>query len=225
MSALAAFRHPVARVVRGRTRWLPVLAWSVLAVLVAVLARRQDHAVFVALSHGFGAVTLPLVAFAVLGLVCPEGSLGAAAKPLVFLGASARRASLAVVLTAALVGALVCAAVAALVVVVAHGPTDPPLARDAAQSAAIGALGGAAYVAYFSFGSAILGASGRSVFLVADLLLAGAGVGAILTPRAHVRSLFGGELAGHLAPRTSFVALAILLAVFVLLVVARPPRK
>ena len=217
MSALALFRHPVSRVLSGRARWLPVLAWSALAILVAVLSRRQDHAVYVALSRGFGAVSMPLVVFAVFGLVCPEGTVVAAARPLVFLGAPARRAAVSIMLTVALVSAVVCAALGAAVVAIAHGPKDPSLGADLLTTAAVGALGGAAYAGYFSFGSAYFGAHARGIFLVMDVMLGGFGVGAVLTPRAHVRALFGGDLAGRLSPRGSYLALAVMLVLFLLL--------
>jgi len=226
VSALAVFRHPLSRVVSGRWRWLPIVAWSALALIVAFLSRRQDHSVLVALTRGFGAVSMPLVAFGALGLVSPEGSVVAAARPLVFLGAPARRAALSVVLTGALVSAFVCALLGVAVVAIAHGPKDPPLAPDLLTSAGIGALGGAAYVCYFSFGSTLLGAAGRGAFLVGDVLLAGFGAGAILTPRAHVRALLGGQLAAHLSPRASYAALGVMLALFLALTALRAgPRR
>ena len=225
MSSLSLLRHPFARITGARGKWVPVLAWALLAVFVALLARRTDHAVESALARGFGAVSMPLLVFAVFGLVCPEGTLAGAARPLVFLGAPARRAAFAVASTVVGVSALVCAALAALVVVIAHGPTDPPLGADLLASSVVGALGGAAYAAYFSFGSSLFGTAGRGIFLVADLVLGGLGVGALVSPRAHVRALFGGPLAAHVSLRGSSIALAVMLVVFVLLATLRSRQK
>ncbi len=221
MSTLALFRHPMSRVLGAKLRWAPVLAWCLLSAFVALVARRQAHPVDAALARGFGAVSMPLLVFALFGLVCPEGTLTGAARPLLFVGAPARRAALVVAVTVAGLSALVCAVLAVVVVAIAHGPTDPPLGGDLLASAWIGALGGAAYATYFSLGSALFGKAGRGIFLVVDLLFAGFGVGALLTPRAHVRSLFGGTLAAHLSTRGSSVALAVMVVLFLLLATLR----
>lgn len=217
MSTLALLRHPLSRALGARVRWAPVLAWVLLAVFVALVARKSEQAVYLALSRGFGAVSMPLLVYAMFGVVCPEGTLVGSARPLVFLGAPVRRATF--VMGVAVVGlsALVCALLAVLVVGIAHGPTDPPLGNDLATSALVGALGGAAYAAYFSLGAAVFGRTGRGIFLVIDLLFAGFGAGALLTPRAHVRSLFGGTLAAHVSPSASSMVLGVMIVVFLLL--------
>ena len=108
----------------------------------------------------------------------------------------------------AVLGGLLAVAVSAL----AHGAADPPLARDLVVSAEVGALGGAAYAAYFVLGASF-GARGlgRSVLLVVDWLFGvGRGASAVLTPRAHVRSLLGGMAPLDMTARGSFVALAVI---------------
>jgi len=225
MSSLSLLRHPFARIAGARGKWAPVLAWALLSVFVALLARRHDHSVDSALSRGFGAVSMPLLVFALFGVVCPEGTLSGAARPLVFLGAPARRAAFAVASAVVGLSALVCAVLAALVVVIAHGPTDPALGPDVLVSSLVGALGGAAYAAYFSLGTALFGTSGRGIFLVADLVLGGLGAGALASPRAHVRALFGGPLAAHFPLRGSSLALAVMVVVFVLLATLRSRQK
>ena len=116
MSSLSLLRHPFARITGARGKWAPVLAWTLLSVFVALLARRHDHSVDSALSRGFGAVSMPLLVFALFGLVCPEGTLSSAARPLVFLGAPARRAAFAVASAVVGLSALVCALLAAVCV-------------------------------------------------------------------------------------------------------------
>jgi hypothetical protein len=214
MSFFALLAHPLGRVVRARGAAFPVLAWALFAVFVAALARPHTTPVFDALTKGLGAVSLPLVAFALFGLVCPEGTIAAAARPLLFVGAPHARARVAVLV--ALVGttALVAAVLGATVVLVAHGHADPPLGRDVAVSAGVSALGGAAYAVYYALGAALFGASGRGTFLVLDLVLGGLGAGAILTPRGHVRALFGGAHVVDLSARGSSIVLVLMLLVF-----------
>ncbi len=207
MSALV--RLPLARVASARLRWLGVLPWALLAILSAVVLRARGGTsnVDAALLRSFGPIALPLLAYAASGLVLPSGSLAASAAPLVFLGAAPRRAALAIAATGSLVAGLLGGLLAAIVVVLAHGSADPPLLGDALRSFGVGALGGAAYGAYFSFGATFLRGQGRSVLLVLDLILGGYGAGALFSPRGHVRALLGGSLAAELTPRTSSVIL------------------
>ncbi len=207
-------RHPITRVTSARLRLLPALAWGALALLAAGVARSQPQAVSRALGGAFGGLALPLLALSCLVLVCPEGTLVEAGRPLLVLGATARRAALTMGLAVVGLAALGAGAVGALVVCVAHGPTDPPLAMDVATSASVAALGGAAYASYFTMGSALFGRHGGSALFVVDFLLGSMGVGALFTPRAHVRALFGGALAAHVTPRLSSVALVAMVLVF-----------
>jgi hypothetical protein len=222
---LALFRHPFSRLGSARVRWAPIAAWSLLSVLVALLARSKDHGVDMALARGFGSVTLPLVAFTCFGLVCPEGTLPEAAQPLIFVGASPRRAALTLLTTVLGLSAALSALVGAVVVLVAHGPSSAPLAADLVPTIGVSALGGATYAAYFALGTALFGKNGRGVFLGLDLFGAGLGVGSLLTPRAHLRALFGGRLAAGLPPRKSSLVLLGMLALFSLLAFVRSRRR
>jgi len=90
----------------------------------------------------------------------------------------------------------------------------------------IGALAGAAYVAWFGVGS-LFGkrGGGRSVALVLDAVLGSTStVAALPWPRAHVRSLLGGELAHGLPQWKSTAVLYVLTAVQLALCAVRFPR-
>lgn len=222
---LALFRHPFARLGSARVRWAPIGAWSLLSILVAILARPKAHGVDMALARGFGSVTLPLLAFTCFALVCPEGTLTEAAQPLVFVGASRKRAALTMLTTVLGLSAALSALVGAMVVVIAHGPGSSPLVADLVPTVGISALAGAAYAAYFALGTALFGKNGRGVFLGLDLFGAGLGVGSLLTPRAHLRALFGGRLAAGLPPRSSCLILLGMLVLFSTLAFVRSRRR
>lgn len=224
---LALLRHPLARLRSARMRLLPVLGWALLSVGGAAATRLQGasgHAVDRAVRGTFGPLLLPLLALACVGLVCPEGTLEEAARPLVSLGAPRRRAALALGLTAMGLAAASAGLLAALVVVIAHGPADAPLVADLVSTAGVSALGGAAYASYFMMGSTYLGRAGGGVLFVVDFLAGSLGAGALLTPRGHLRALLGGPLAAHLAPRVSSVLLVVLALVFLAVATSRRPR-
>jgi hypothetical protein len=217
----ALVRLPRARLLRTARTWIAALAWCGLGIAVAVearlggAARGADHA----LVGAAAAVVLPLLAYTVVGAALGGRSLSWAVAPVVAFGARPRRAALASIGLAALACALAGAVLFAAVALVAHGVGDPPPARDAVVSAYSGALGGAAYAAWLSLG-ATLGrrGGGRTLLLVLDYVLdAFGGAAALVTPRAHLRNLLGGEPAMGLPERASAVALvAIALACAVL---------
>ena len=108
-----------------------------------------------------------------------------------------------------------CGVLGALVCALAHGSQDPPLAVDMAASFGVCALGGGAYAAYFSVGSAIGRGTMRGVFLALDWIVGGAsGAGALIMPRGHVTSLLGGPLCADLSQRTSSLMLVALLLAY-----------
>jgi len=223
----ALARVPLARLVRTRRGWLPIVGWAALALVVAFVARTRgggsgaDHV----MRGPFGALVVPLLAYGIVSGVLGGSGLRHSVRGVVTLGAEPRRAALASVLVAVGVSALACGALAAVVCALAHGPHDPPLARDLPTSLWIGALGGAAYGAFFSAGSAIGKGYFRGVFLAFDWLVgAGAGVGALLTPRGHVLSLLGGPHVAELSQRASSIALAALLVVYASLAVMLTKR-
>jgi hypothetical protein len=115
----------------------------------------------------------------------------------------------------------------ALVALVAHGPSDPPTLRDAFTSAWIGALAGGAYATYFALGAAIFkSGAGRAMLLAIDWIVDGHSASALLTPRAHLRSLFGGAGPLDLSQGASVGVLLALLVVYALcaLILARRAR-
>jgi hypothetical protein len=221
-------RPPLARALRAPRVWLAVAAWCALAVGVA-LATRLGHSTQGA-SHVlvgiYAGVALPLMTYAVAGTVVGPRSIAVCIDQLAAFGAPrARAAAVAIVVamaTCALAGAIVAAAVA----VIAHGPDDPPAARDAFTSAYAGALGGAAYAAWFALGSAFgRRGGGRTLLLVVDWILgASHGAGALITPRAHLRNLLGGAPPMALSERASASALVIL-AIVCTLIAARRTRR
>jgi hypothetical protein len=103
---------------------------------------------------------------------------------------------------------------------------DAATLSDALTTAWIGALGGAAYAVFLSFGSLFGRAGGgRLLGLVVDFTIgAGSSAGAAPWPRAHVRSLIGGELVLGMPAWESTVLLSTLAATYFLLSVLRVPR-
>lgn len=200
-----------ARLLRSRAAWLTCAAWCALALVAALLARRDgaSHGADRVLLGAYGAVALPLTAYAVVGGVLGAGSLSAAVEPFVRLGAPAVRAALAAVIVSAIACAALGAGLGAAVAAVAHGAADPPLTRDAATSAYAGALGGAAYAAWFLAGAAFGKRGGGRTTLLAVDWVAGAGQSsaALFVPRAHVRNLLGGLPPLDVSERVSAAAL------------------
>jgi hypothetical protein len=118
-------------------------------------------------------------------------------------------------------------ALGAAVAGIAHGSADPPIARDLATSAWIGALGGAAYAALYAFGSSFgRRGGGRTVAIVLDAVVgSGLGASAFLTPRGQIRNLLGGRAPLDLSQRDGLVVLAVLVVVFGGLAVLRARRN
>jgi hypothetical protein len=226
---IAALARPsLARVFRTPRALLALGAWGVLALGFALAAQSRgsangaDHV----LVGAYGALILPLLAYTLVGAVLGARSLAAATAPLVRFGAAPTRAAAVTVGVAVAAGVAAGAVLAAVVALVAHGSSDPPVAGDALASAYAGALGGAAYTAWF-----VLGASfgkrggGRTVLLVADWVLGlGRGVLAVVTPRAHLRNLLGGTAPMEWSGRASAAALGVLAVVCVVVAVRRASR-
>ncbi len=211
---LVLARIPALRLLRTPRAWLPIVAWSLLAIVFAVSARARggttgaDHV----LRGAFSFLVLPLVAYGVVGATLGASGLRHGIRGVVALGAEPRRAALASVLVAIGTSALLCAVLGGVVCALAHGAHDPPLGSDLFASVWISALGGGTYGAYFSVGSAIGKGTMRGVFLALDWIIGGgAGVGALITPRGHVTALLGGPLCADLSQRTSSVLLLLLL--------------
>jgi hypothetical protein len=211
---LALARLPFARLMRSPRAWLPVLAWSALAIVAAVY-KRVDHA-----PHGadlvmlgaFGSVSLPLVAYAIVGGALGGEGLGRSGRSLVAFGATPASVALATALVAVAATAILGAVMGAGLAALAHASDDPPLVRDVLACAWISALAGACYAAIFVLGAAI-GArgTGRGVLLAVDWIVgSGTSFGAALLPRAHARNLYGGEGPLALGQRGSTLALVVI---------------
>jgi hypothetical protein len=190
------------------------VAWCLLALGFALAARSRGsaHGADHALLEGYGALVLPLLAFALVGALVGPRSLRASTAPVVSFGASPAIAAAATATLGVLACSAVAAALAAGVALLAHGASDPPRAADALASAYAGALGGAAYAALFSLGATFgRRGGGRTLFLVADWLLgAGSGTTAALTPRGHLRNLLGGASPLGWSGRASSIALVVI---------------
>jgi len=226
IAALA--RVPVVRLARTPRAWLPLAAWTMLGVAMALLARSEhapngaDHV----LVGAFGALVVPLLAYAIVGGAIGGGSLRASVAPTVAFGAPPARSAGVTVGFAVLVATVLCAGLGAVLAALAHGVDDPPLVRDILVSAYAGALGGAAYAALFAMGASFgRRGGGRTVLLVTDWLLgANSTALALLTPRGHLRNVLGGAPPWGLGERGSAIALVALALVFAVAAVRRTRR-
>ena len=223
MVTVTALRLPLARLARTPRAWIPLVAWAGLAIVAAIALRGTgSDATQNALESIFGGLALPFLSFAIVGAVLGGDGL-ARSRPFVAFGASPARVAIATIAVAIAADAVVSAALGAAVVALAHGASDPPLARDMVTTAWVSALGGGAYAALFSFGASFgTRGGGRAVALILDWVL-GSGVGgpALVTPRAHVRSLLGGDAVERLSGHASALVLVALVALFVALAAVR----
>src|SRR5262249_28306999 len=150
---IAALSFPVVmRLVRSPRA---PLAFGLCAVACAALslgARLHGvaHAADPLLIGLFGGYALPLLAYALVGAALGSRSLAASGAPLTAFGASPVRVAAISVVVAVAATAVACSVIAAGVALLAHGPGDQPVGRDALASAYAGALGGAAYASWFS---------------------------------------------------------------------------
>jgi hypothetical protein len=200
-----------ARIFRRSTA-LAALLGLALIVVATVIERRAGSAGAVSrvLRGTFGLI-LPLVTFAVAAAATGHDRLREAVWPLARYGASRRDIALGTVLAAVAASAVLAALFAVVSVVLAHGPGEPPLLRDAFQSAWIGALTASAYAAWFSFGAVFLRRGrGRWIPLVLDLLFgASTGLLGAVFPRGSAASLLGGAASLQLSQPASSVVLVV----------------
>jgi hypothetical protein len=212
----AAARLALARILRAPRSFVPAALWIALALAGAAAERtRAWPAASHVLLGALGAFALPLFVYVIVGATMAGQGLARAARPLVAFGADPVGVAAATLAVSAVTSAVVGGALSAAVAVIAHGPSDPPLARDALTAAWIGALGGLAYAAFFTCGAALVrGGSGRVALLFVDWIFgAGSDLGGALTPRAHLRSLLGGAPVFELSQRASALCLVALAAV------------
>lgn len=196
--------------------------------LAAVLERKlvPEEAVDQTLTGAVFGWTIPLLAYAAVARVAQYGRLDTGATDLARHGGD-RRAIVAsfVMMTAARVG-VVGALLSALGVMISSVGEAPAIRADALTSAWIGAVGGAAYVAWFSLGS-LWGRSGRGRLLALALdwiLGATSSAVAVPLPRAHLRCLLGGELVVGLPAWQSSVVLGLLAGLYFIACLFRVAR-
>lgn len=199
---------------------------AVAAVAYAVRHFEVDHAVDHVLGGLVFGVALPLLAYAAVGVASGDRRLSEAVRPFARHGGSRHEAVLGMVVAAGVRLAAIGASLAAVAVLFASRRLDGAAVSDAVTSAWIGALGGAVYVAWFSFGALFgKGGKGRAFALGIDWVLGSTATAiAVPWPRAHLRSLLGGELVVGLPEWQSTVVLYALAVVYLLLMALRVAR-
>jgi len=224
----ALLELPVARLRRTPRAWLPVALWSLLAVGAATMLRhaRIPSNASEALQSPFGTFALPLLSYAVVGATLGGEGLSRSTRSLVAFGATPFRAAFGSIAVAMVVAATLSSIVGVLVAVLGHGDGDPPLLRDAVATAWVAFLGGAAYGAAFAFGASFgKRGGGRAAILALDWVLgSGNETAALVTPRAHLRSLLGGDAVASLSGHASALCLLLLAAAFAWLAALRARR-
>jgi hypothetical protein len=176
---------------------LLALALAVALVVVGALVERAANPAAAASASLFATFRLvvPLLAFAAVAEVTDRGRLDDAAWPIARYGAARLEVALGIVGAAAAGIAVACGALALVATLLAHGPADPPLARDVLTAAWIGALTGPAYVSWYAFGATFgKRGGGRYAPLLLDFIAGGStGVFGALLPRGGAENLLGGE--------------------------------
>ena len=194
---------------RVRASWIVALLAVLCAAALAVVHRgpeplaAPDRALIAIFRY-----VIPLVAFGVVSLATARQKLALSVWCFARHGVPRQGLAFGVASAAALSSAALCWACAAVGLVVAYGGRAG-LAADLLTTTPIALLGGAAYAAWFALGAAFLRAGrGKLVVLLVDFTLgAGSGVVAALFPRAHLRSLIGGERVMDLPQANSSVLL------------------
>ncbi len=197
-------------------------------VLVALVEKRAAPfgAVDATLAFAVFGWGIPVVAYSAVARASEYGRLDDAVAPLARHGANRRAAVLGVSFGAMLRVAVLGALAAALAVFVAAGHASAGVIRDAATSAWIGALGGAVYVFWFSLGS-LFGRLGRGRFVLFVLDAVFGSATTLLAapwPRAHLRSLLGGDAVLGMPEWQSTAALYFLAAACLVIGAIRVPK-
>jgi hypothetical protein len=214
---------PLRRGLGPRRALVPVTGLVLFALVAARLVRGQAHPADSVLLETVGAVVIPLAAVVLVRATLAGRSVGDAGAPLLFFGASRRSAATAQLLVATFLAAAVAALATLGALLVVHAAQG-----DIVRSSALAALAGAAYGALFTAGASFgSGGGGAIVVLVLDAVVGvGDSAAAVLTPRAHLRALFGGVGPADLSSRASCAALVVMIVfgLFVVNLRARPPR-
>ncbi len=200
----------LAAIARRPRAWAPIAGWILVALLAALAARvfGAPSGADRVLRGAFGAIALPLLAFSVVSSFAHGSDLPEASRGLVAMGVSRSAFLWTTILCVLSVASCASAVSAVLVCIVAHGPTDAPLASDAIASFGVAFVAGGAYGTFFLFGSMTRRGVLRPVLLELDWVLgASQGFFACFTPRAHVASLLGGSSCLDFSRRQSSVLL------------------
>ncbi len=226
---MSAGRLAALRILRTPSALVTSFAWIALALGAALVERSRGwHSAGHVLLGAFGAIALPLLVFSIVGATLGGAGFGRAGRPLVAFGADPLRVAASTLAVAAVTSVVLCALASAFIAAVAHGADDPPIVKDALTSAKVGALAALAYTAFFASGAALFRSGiGRGALLAADWIFGdGTGAASLLTPRAHLRSLFGGPPAFELSQRASTFGLLVLAVTFgaIALLLARRQR-
>jgi hypothetical protein len=179
----------------SRRPWVVAAVGLVGVELVSLLERSREpaYAADRALHGATLGVVVPLVCYALFEAVYGKGPTASLLDPLGRHGANRRSLALGVNAALSLGCAVTSAALTAAAAISAHGFGSPSVVADFLASLWGGALGGAAYAGFFAVASPF-GRRGRIAALVLDWLFgSGAGLFAVVWPRAHARNLFGGE--------------------------------
>lgn len=201
----------LARIFRRATALAALLGLALLVVATVIERRAGSAGAVDRVLGGTFRLILPLVTFAVAAAATGHDRLREAVWPLARYGASRRQIAFGTVLAAAFASAALAAFFAVFSVVLAHGPGDPPLLRDAFQSAWIGALTASAYAAWFSFGAVFLRRGrGRWLPLLLDILFgASTGLLGAVFPRGNAANLLFGAAALLLSQPASSAVLVV----------------
>ena len=200
-----------ARIFRRPTALAAILGLALIAVATVIERRLGSAGAVDRVLGGTFRLIIPLVTFGVAVAATGHDRLREAVWPLARYGAARRDIALGTVLCAMAASAALAALFAVVSVVLAHTPGEPPLLRDAFQSAWIGALTAAAYAAWFCFGAVFWKRGrGRWIPLLLDLLLGtSTGLFGAVFPRGNAQNLLGGAAALHLSQPASCGVLAL----------------
>jgi hypothetical protein len=210
----------------SRAPWVAA-SLGVATVLVASLLERSREPAYAADRALLGptlGIVVPLVCYALFEAVYRGERTAALLEPLARHGADRRLLAFGTNAGLAACAALVTAVLGALAAATARGFADAAVFADVIASLWGGTLTGAAYAGLFAIAS-VFARRGRIAALVLDWLFgSGAGILALAWPRAHARSLFGGEPVLDGSQTLAAFALAALAVTGVLVASARETR-
>jgi hypothetical protein len=197
------------------------------AALVAVLERRVGSgAADRSLTGAAFGLVLPLVAWGTIRNACRCRRLDEAFSELARHGADRRLLALGQAAASIVLCLTLGVLVGALTVLSARGLHDAATWHDAWASASVGALAGAAYACWFSFGASFgQHGGGRTAFLLLDWVLgSSASLLALPLPRGHVLNLLGATPPLGMSQAVSGATLLGLTFLLLALAISRIPR-